>query len=138
MKYFPKLGYHKNSTGTNKVDLENVEAFSYDWWKYLTKINGLVIFNHTNYSMSTCKHQSDCLKLLRYDYDIKFRYTTKSLSNIKEAVIDEVHNRLLRVRELERLIDNPRTRKSTNVKRAIEITEHTNFITMLKMTQLGE
>lgn len=138
MKYFSRLGLHKNSTGTNKIDIENVKAWSYDWWVYLTKVNGLVIFNNTTYSPSTNKHQSDCRRLLDYKYDIELRYTTKSLDNIKEAINDEVFNRLKVVKGLQLLINKKGTRKTTNVKRQLLINDHRDFISMLKMSQLGE
>jgi endo-beta-N-acetylglucosaminidase D len=70
MKYFKQANIYKNSTGTNSVSLEKCEAYSYDWWQYLTKVNGLVIFNNYFYSPTTSKHQSNCRGLL-HDAGIK-------------------------------------------------------------------
>ncbi len=62
MKYFKRLKIYKASSVA--FDAENVEASSYGWWKFVSKINGFVVFNNYNYSPSTCKHQSKVRRLM--------------------------------------------------------------------------
>ena len=139
MKYFSRLGYWKNSTGSNKISLTDRAAYSYDWWKYLTKVNGLVIFNNTRYSSSTSKHQAECISLLgdTGKPDIVLNYTQQSLGGMETALRDEVFNRLLEMKSLQAKIDTKGTRKSTNEERAVKIREHREFINLLKMADIG-
>jgi hypothetical protein len=48
----------------NRLDLNFMEACSYDWWSYFKEIDGLYIFNNHRYSPTTGKHQSNMLNLL--------------------------------------------------------------------------
>lgn len=57
LKYMKKANIYKNSTGTCTFDPVRIEASSYKWWTFLTKIDGLVIFNDYNYSSSISSHQ---------------------------------------------------------------------------------
>lgn len=45
-------------------DQNKIEAKSYKWWVFVTKIEGKVIFNNYRYSNSTSKHQSKVRSLL--------------------------------------------------------------------------
>lgn len=56
-----KLFKHKN----NYFDPVAFKAVSYNWWTYVMKIKGKVVFNDHNYSMTTCKHQGEMRTLLR-------------------------------------------------------------------------
>ncbi len=58
------LNYYENSTGTNWVSLERRVAKSYNWWTYLKVIDGKVVFNRYRYSVTTAKHQRECMQLL--------------------------------------------------------------------------
>lgn len=64
MKYFKTLKVYKNSSGSCLVDVENCEAWSYKWWQFVKKENGLVIFNWYGYSNSTRKHQYSAMRIL--------------------------------------------------------------------------
>ena len=64
-------------------DAESIEARSYQWWIFVKKIKGRVIFNEYRYSVTTSKHQSKVKSLLN-DLGIKideFVKTRKSLSD---------------------------------------------------------
>lgn len=64
LKYYKRAGVYKNSTGSNKFNPETLEAHSYDWWKYVAKIEGKVVFNNHSYSVTTSGHQSAMRSLL--------------------------------------------------------------------------
>lgn len=55
---------YSNTTGSLTFNLETCEAHSYRWWKFVAKVEGLVVFNSYNYSNSTSKHQSKIRSLL--------------------------------------------------------------------------
>lgn len=40
------------------VNLNDLSAWSYNWWQFVRVVNGKVVFNNYNYSSSTNKHQS--------------------------------------------------------------------------------
>jgi len=64
MKYKPRSNVYSNSTNTNVFNPERIQAYSYNWWLYVAKINGKVVFNDYPYSASTRKHQYETRKLL--------------------------------------------------------------------------
>ncbi len=62
MKYFNRLKLYKaNNVVFNP---ETLEAHSYRWWRFVAKIDGLVLFNNYRYSNSTSKHQSKVRSVL--------------------------------------------------------------------------
>lgn len=65
LKFKKRSGIYSNSTGTNTFNPETIEAYSYRWWKYVSKIGKLVVFNDYNYSESTNGHQSKTRDLMR-------------------------------------------------------------------------
>lgn len=62
MKFFSRLGIYKASNVT--FNPNTVQAYSYDWWKFVAVINGFVVFNNYRYSVSTGKHQSKVRRLM--------------------------------------------------------------------------
>lgn len=64
MRYYPRLKVYKNTNNTNYFDPQTMEATSYNWWVYLKRINGKLIFNNYSYSNSTCKHQNHLWSVL--------------------------------------------------------------------------
>lgn len=62
MKYYRRLNIYKASNVT--FNPETFEAHSYGWWKFVSKVNGIVIFNDLRYSISTRKHQLKVRRLL--------------------------------------------------------------------------
>jgi len=106
-----------------QMNLDTFEATSYDWWLFVCKVNGKIIFNHTNYSSSTIKHQSKALKALDYKCDLRLRFTRESLSNLPVALENEVANAKLAITELIETIKKPRSHKATNQERKKSIAE---------------
>ena len=111
LKYSRKRDQFENSTGTNVIKGNN--ATSYGWWLYVTVVGGKRIMNNSYYSSSTCKHQGDARDHFNYNFDITIVDSTSSLDNpegIKKDLLREITN-------LKTLINNPRTRKETNLRR---------------------
>ncbi len=128
LKYFSRTDTYKNSTGTNRVNLIDHTAYSYDWWLYYTKYKGRTVFNHTTYSSSTSKHQRDALNILNSPPTFVLYNTRLSLTNPEEAIKDEVNNIRAIVKELIAKVKAPRTKLSTNNARRIAINEHLQTI----------
>lgn len=64
MTFKKRSGIYSNSTGSLTFDPIKLEAHSYRWWKFVSRIDGLVIFNNYSYSVSTSKHQSKIRSML--------------------------------------------------------------------------
>ena len=145
MKYFKRLKEYKASNVSLTVE-PSLEAYSYAWWLFLTKYKGLVIFNNTNYSPSTNKHQSKVrgvLDDLKIKIDIEVNHTFKSFGEYKEhrpddgdyvkaAIEDEIDQINLENKTLASTISKPRTRKSTNLKRKQQILQNKEQIKKLE------
>jgi len=65
MKYRPRLKIYKGNNGKNTFNPDTFVAKSYDWWVYVRKINGQIIFNDYNYSVTTNQHQWSMKSLLK-------------------------------------------------------------------------
>lgn len=70
LTYKKRANIYTNSTGSCTFNPVTLEAHSYRWWKFVAKVDGLVVFNNYNYSKSTCKHQLRVSQLLE-DLGIK-------------------------------------------------------------------
>lgn len=64
LKYKRKAGIYSNSTGRLTFNPNTLDAHSYRWWRFVAKVDGLVIFNNYRYSVSTSKHQNTIRNLL--------------------------------------------------------------------------
>lgn len=65
MKLMKRSGIYQCSNYNCTFDPKKVEAHSYRWWKFVSKVDGVVIFNDYYYSPSTRKHQGKVSGLLR-------------------------------------------------------------------------
>lgn len=63
MKFYPKAGVYKASNVC--FDPEEVSAYSYQWWKFVTRIGPLTVFNSYPYSNTTRRHQWKVKSLMR-------------------------------------------------------------------------
>ena len=151
MKQYKKLKEYKASNVSLTVE-PKLEAYSYAWWLFLTKYKGLVIFNNTNYSSSTNGHQAKVrgvLSNLNIKIDIELNHTLNSFGEFREhrpfdgdyvkaAIENEIENIELINKNLADLIKKPRTRKTTNEKRAQQIKENKTQIQKLKKVLRGK
>jgi len=102
MKYMKRSNTYKANNVT--FDPDTCSAYSYDWWKFVAKHNGKVIFNEYRYSVTTAKHQSKVRSLLRelgiqVDLVVKTRNGLQALHGvngtqdlIKEAITEAIYN----------------------------------------------
>ncbi len=64
LKFFKRLNVYKNSTNTVSFNPVLQEAWSYNW-KFLSKVEGMLVFNDYVWSVTTSCHQSAVSALLR-------------------------------------------------------------------------
>jgi len=67
---------------------KEVYGVSYNWWVFVKKIKGLVVFNDYNYSRSTIKHQNKVRRLLRelginVDRTVFIRASLENINSLK-------------------------------------------------------
>ena len=120
-KYLKRTNELKSSNF--RMDLTTLDAYSYDWWLFVRKVNGKVIINDCTYSATTNRHQSKAKTILDYKYDLKLRFTRKSLSSLVYSLDDEVRLAKLTIKSLIRDIKKPRTQKAKNETRKESIKE---------------
>lgn len=65
LNWKPRKKVWANHCNKNVFNPETFEAFSYNWWKYVTKVKGQIVFNDHSYSVTTNKHQGEMRHLLR-------------------------------------------------------------------------
>ena len=65
MKHMKRANIYQASNYNVTFNPAKVEAYSYKWWKFVSIIDGLVIFNNYRYSNSTSKHQSKVMSLMQ-------------------------------------------------------------------------
>lgn len=94
-------------------------AKSYDWWVFVTIFNGKTIFNSSNYSMSTNRHQSKVRAMMRQSHsiDLVLHNTRESLSNPETALLSEIKNTKERIETLKAELLNPRRKKALDASR---------------------
>lgn len=139
MKYFKRANEWRNSTGSNKLEVETMKAYSYNWWCYFQPIEGtdLYLFNNYYYSSSTSKHQSDLRRLLRSDFGLGY-YDDKTVItiSISDSLSGDSKNDVTKyikvladeIKELKETIKKPRTQKKKNLERIETINAISNKI----------
>jgi uncharacterized protein (DUF1697 family) len=96
LKYYKRLKIYKSSTGNVVFNPETLEARSYDWWVFVSKIKGKVVFNNYPYSTSTGGHQRAVKKLLQ-TLGIKIDVTVsvrQSLNDISHEALAPLYRNL--------------------------------------------
>ena len=120
MKFIKKRNQYEASNVS--FDPENISAFSYNWWEFVSVINGKVVFNNYTYSNSTAKHQIKVRRLLEtlnIKIDIVIE-STKSLSSYEwqDDALKMLDNK---IKLLNDALNNPRRKKALDEKRKEEI-----------------
>jgi hypothetical protein len=137
MKYFKMLKLFKASNVT--FDANNIKAVSYNWWTFVTVINGSVVFNSYNYSPSTCKHQQKVLRLMR-ELDIKidlFVSTRESLSSPTLALDNAVKGLNRDILDLKDKLASTRRKKSLDGERHQTIASKFDHIKRIQVLKYG-
>ena len=87
MTYKQKSGIYRNYNGNCTFDPKTFVGLSYNWWLFVSQIDGKVIFNNYSYSVTTSSHQSSMRSLLN-DLGIKidlFIQSPKGLQDLQSA-----------------------------------------------------
>lgn len=120
MKYFKTSNTYKASNV--KFNPETIEAWSYDWWKFVTVINGKVIFNNFRFSSSTIKHQYK-VKHLMSELGVKIDLEIACPSGFQNKdyfiSINDYYSE--KIKELKDAINRPRSQARKNDERKAEI-----------------
>jgi hypothetical protein len=121
MKYMKRLRIYKSKNCT--FDPKTIEAYSYVWWKFVSVIEGKVIFNNYRYSNTTSKHQRKIDNLM-FNLGIKIDYIIEcsvsldgisTLNNLEDYIIETLNEfeydqseKLLRkrIKAKERYVEN--------------------------------
>jgi hypothetical protein len=123
------------------LKLEPIEAYSYGWWKFVSVINGFVVFNDYNYSPTTGRHQYKVRRMLeekgiKIDLEVKThlglngnsRYNYgKELDALKSAIESDLNE----IKELEEILANTRRKKALDdemKEKIVELKEHIGMI----------
>lgn len=137
MKFMKRAGIFKSSNVT--FNPETCQAYSYDWWRFVDRINGKVIFNNYGYSQSTRKHQSKVRSLLRsqgieIDFEVcvsgglqRDEWKTKAVEYITN-VIEGAKTELANPRRKKRLDEERLTRLNEYEKERQELVNFINTI----------
>jgi hypothetical protein len=118
LKFKPRKKIWENYNGTNTFDPETMTAYSYDWWLYLERVNGKLIFNNHYYSNATVKHQIQLKAVLAHlGIPVDLWISTREGLQNHCAVAIEMEETL---EAACRRIEKKGTRRSTNHKRLIQ------------------
>lgn len=117
MKYYPRLKIYKASNVT--FDPESMVADSYNWWNFVQKINGYVVFNNYFYSRSTRKHQAkvrSVLNQLNINIDVEVNismglqacygensFKELGINALNEALYSQDYNRAYKIAKIFKL-----------------------------------
>lgn len=64
MKLMKRSGIYQCSKYNCTFNPKTVEAWSYRWWRFVAKVDGVVVFNSYRYGNTTSKHQSKVRSLM--------------------------------------------------------------------------
>jgi hypothetical protein len=136
MKFSNKRQQYEASNVT--FNANNLEAYSYGWWKFVSVINDKVVFNNATYSNTTSKHQSKVRRLMSekaITIDLMLQFTNKSLS--LDSLQDEIRYTKDAIKELELILTNPRRKKSLDVTRLAQIGRYLKHIKAVELVLYG-
>lgn len=119
MKLSKRTGTYSASNVT--FDPINMTATSFEWWYFVMRIGGKVVFNNYCYSSYTSRHQSKVRSLMaslgiKIDLEIE---APKGLQNLEAAL--SYHES--KIQGLVAEIQKPRTRPEKNRQRAEQVRE---------------
>jgi len=118
-------------------NLNTCEAYSYDWWLFVKRVDHTIYFNNASYSMETSKHQEMAMNILaleqpkKHGLKVKTVYIKEGLNHLDRAIINRLHE----IETLKAKIAAPRTHKKTNAWRVERIKEVEKDIAEIKEMQ---
>ena len=115
MKFIKKRNQYEASNVT--CNIEELTAFSYNWWKFLAVINGKLVFNDYSYSTSTRKHQIKVRNLLA-EKGIKIDVIVESPKGLSDLWEESALNLLkYEKQQLTEILANNRRKKALDESR---------------------
>jgi vacuolar-type H+-ATPase subunit I/STV1 len=137
MKFFKRTQTYKASNV--EFNPKTLTATSYNWWHFVSVVNGYIVFNNYNYSSSTCKHQIKVRRLLE-TLGIKIDVvvsTRESLAKGENALENAIYNVQSEIKELEEILVNPRRKKALDESRKSAILEKQEKIIKIQRVIAG-
>ena len=133
MKYFKKLKLFKSSNLT--LDPETGKGYSYEWYRIVDRIDGMVVLNNYSYSPTTCRHISKIRSMLttlgvREYLEIEAPGGLQDLDKAIEYYEGQIN-------ELNQEIAKPRSSKIKNLDRYDSINKYKDKITLVKALKEG-
>lgn len=144
MRYYTRLQVYK---APNVIfNPKTIEAYSYRWWKFVSEIEGKVVFNDYRYSVTTSIHQSKVRRILqelgiKVDISAPFPDGIKT-SSLEEAILQGEEGLCDQyLREEEKKISRNEKSKTRKLKRALtdylENSVHFRDYEIRKASQFG-
>lgn len=127
MKYYKRLKVYKGSNV--KYIPEATEAYSYDHWLFVKKINDKIVFNWYFYSQSTRQHQYKVKSLLdQLGVEVDFTVNSRLGLDYRNCLALEIENILNDCKALLDKINTKGTRKNKNLERQKTIMDNIDRI----------
>lgn len=118
MAWYPRLKRWKGCNGKATFNPANETAYSYDWWRFVERIDGLLVFNSYRYSVTTSSHQSAVRALLR-ELAIVISLEIEAPNGLQD-LDSAVRHYQDRIDTLDKAIRAKGSRKAKNKQRKIE------------------
>lgn len=117
MRYYKTQ--HKYKASNLELDMNTMQAYSYGWWIFLSKIEGNLVFNDFPYSITTMGHQRKILKQLELLGIIPSIYVEcpGGLQNLTSGISHYTYY----INGMKDKLQKPRIRQTTKDKLKLEI-----------------
>lgn len=134
MKYYPRLKLYKACNVT--FNPNTLDARSYNWWSFVTKVGNKVIFNNYSYSNSTRKHQSK-VKSLMNELGISIDFYVEAPEGLQTPSWprDAIELLTYRIKNLQDAVNKKGSKKTKNQERLAEIVLLESRINTVKLFQ---
>jgi hypothetical protein len=137
MKHFKRLNLYK----ANNVTFDPVtnKAFSYKWWQFVATIEGVTIFNGYRYSVSTSRHQSKTMSLMRQlDKPIHMIIECPSGLQAMDWIVSAKIRHEALLSDIGGKLNNPRIQSKTRISLLDESANHLKVLQFLDTLIRGE
>lgn len=134
MKFYPRLGIFKNSTGVNTFD--GTRAFSYDWYCYALKLaDGRWAVVETAYSNTTGKHISEWFSLTGVRWDSVVRVHAPRGLTDTQAMRDGIAYEQNKLREEMARKGAHKTTNARRLQRIADLEAMLDVVTLIEQPQ---
>lgn len=129
MKYFKRSNMYKASNVT--VNAETLEARSYEWWIFVKRIKGKLVFNDYGYSNTTRRHQWKVRRLLKDTMHVNIDHVIEAPKGLQrlDLAIEHYNNKIA---DLQAEINKRGTKKKKNEERAELINQYQERIILIQ------